>query len=178
MDIQTHSRTQQIKKLSRHLHTALNGIRFILYLGWPGIIFIAIFAEGQLYMGDTQVFVAKNDYLLKGLILPLYAIALVIMLRINREFRGLLQQFMKGHIFSAEAIGNVKGALGAGIAYTGVYVLQALIGIVYNSSINAPIEFSFVKEIVFPLIFFGLMLTLIWALEIGRDLNEESEGTI
>lgn len=178
MDIQTHSRTQQIKRLSRHLHTALSGIRYILYLGWPAIAFLALFAEGYLAMGDTDVFVAKDNYLLKGLILPLYAIALVIMLRINREFRGLMKQYMKGHIFSDEAIGYVKNALKAGIAYIAVYILQALVGIVYNNSIDAPIEFSFAKEIIIPLVFFGLMFTLMWALEIGRDLNEESERTI
>lgn len=178
MDIQTHSRTQQIKRLSRHLHTALNSIRYVLYLGWVGIAVLALFAEGHLYMGDSKVFVAKNDYLLKGLILPTYAVALVIMLRINYEFRGLMKQYMKGHIFSDEAIGYVKGALKAGIAYIGVWLLQAVVGIVYNSSIGEPIEFSFAKEIVLPFIFFALMFTLLWALEIGRDLNDESEGTI
>lgn len=178
MDIQMHSRTQQITRLSRHLYTALNGIRYILYLGWPGIVFLAIFAEGHLSMGDSEVFVAKDNYLLKGLILPLYAIALVIMLRINREFRGLMKQYMKGHIFSDEAICHVKNALKTGIAYIVIYLLQALMGIVYNNSMGAPFEFSFAKEIIIPSVFFGLMFTLLWALEIGRDLNEESEGTI
>jgi hypothetical protein len=178
MDIQTHTRTQQIKRLSRYLLIALNGVRFLMYLGWPGIIFIAVYAEGHLPLGDNRVFVEKSDYLLKGLILPTYAVALVIMLRINQEFRGLMKQYINGHIFSDEAIGCVKTALKAVIAYILVYFLQALIGLIYNSSIGAATEFSPVKEIIIPLIFIGLMFTLLWALEIGRDLNEESEGTI
>lgn len=178
MDIQTHSRTQQIKRLSRYLHLALNAVRYVLYLGWAGIAFIAFYAEGYLPMGNTQVLVEQSDYMLKGLILPIYAVALVIILRINFEFRGLMKQYMKGNIFSGEAIGYVKNALKGVIAYVLVYLLQAIIGLVYNSSIGAAVEFSLIKEVVLPLIFIGLMFTLLWALEIGRDLNEESEGTI
>ncbi len=178
MDIQVHTRTQQIKHLSRYLYTALNGLRYLFYLGWPGIVFIAVFSEGHLPMGETKVFVAKNDYFLKGLILPTYAIALIIMLKINREFRCLMRQYMKGQIFSDEAIGYVKAALKAVIAYILMYLLQALIGLIYNSTIGVAVEFSLIKEIVIPMILIGLMFTLLWALEIGRDLNEESEGTI
>jgi hypothetical protein len=40
--------------------------------------------------------------------------------------------------------------------------------------VNVNVDVSFI----FALMFFGLMYVLLWALEIGSDLNEESELTI
>ncbi len=178
MDIQTHSRTQQIKRLSRHLYGALSALRYLLHLGWLGIAIVVFIPQGTLVVGDTAIPVGKDDYLLKGLILPLYALGLALMIKLNHHFRDLMKQYMKGHIFSDQAISSVKGALNTGIAFVLLSWVHVLTAAIYSYSSGAPLDFSFTTEILIALIYFGLMYTLLWALEIGRDLNEESEKTI
>ncbi len=178
MDLQSHSCTHRIRRLSYYLHMVLNGIRFLLYLGWPGIIYVGFFAQGHLPMGNNSVFLAHDDYILKAVILTTYVVALITMLGINRAFRQLMRQYMRSEIFSNEAVSHVKATVKGVVAYIFIYWLQALIGIVINSSKGIPTEFSALNEVVVPMTFVGVMFTLLWALEIGRDLYEESEGTI
>ena len=178
MDIQTHSRTQQIKQLSRYLFIALTGFRYLLFLGWPAIAVVAFIPSGSLYLGDALIPIESINLSFKGLILALYAAGLFIMLRISYHFRELMKQFMQGDIFGAEAIASVRGALHSGIVFFILSWLHALLGCIYDYSVNSTLDISFATEIVIACIYFGLMYTLLWALEIGADLNEESEMTI
>ncbi|SEA47624.1 hypothetical protein [Alkalimonas amylolytica] len=178
MDIQTHSRTRQIKQLSRYLFIALTGFRYLLLLGWPAIVVVAFIPSGSLYLGDALIPIENMSLPFKGGILALYAVGLTIMLRINHHFRALMKQFMQGHIFGPEAIASVRGALHSGMVFFILSWLYVLFGLIYDYSINSELDFSFVTEIAIACIYFGLMYTLLWALEIGADLNEESEKTI
>ncbi|MDP4535771.1 hypothetical protein Q3O60_06205 [Alkalimonas collagenimarina] len=178
MDIQTHSRTRQIKQLSRYLFIALTGLRYLLFLGWPAIVAIAFIPSGSLYLGEALIPIESISLPFKGFILVLYAVGLTIMLRINHHFRQLMKHFMQGHIFDPDAIGSVRGALHSGIVFFLLSWLYVLLGLIYDYSVNSRLDFSFTTEIVIACIYFGLMYTLLWALEIGADLNEESEMTI
>jgi|SRR5690554_221205 len=178
MDIQTHSRTWQIKRLSRYLSIVLTGFRYLLFLGWPAIVVVLFLPSGTLLLGNALIPIESISPLFKGVILALYAVGLVVMLRINHYFRELMKQFMKGNIFGSQAIGNVRGALHSGIVFFILSSVQALVGCVYDYSVNAKVDISFTTEIIIACIYFGLMYTLLWALEIGCDLNEESEMTI
>ncbi len=178
MDIQAHSRTQQIKQLSRYLFIVLTGFRYLLFLGWPAIAVVAFLPSGSLFLGDALIPVESISLSFKWSILALYAAGLVVMLKINRHFRELMKQFMKGNIFGFQAINSVRGALHSGIVFFILSSVQALVGSVYNYSVNSKLDISFTTELVIACIYFGLMYTLLWALEIGCDLNEESEMTI
>lgn len=178
MDIQTHSRTHQIKRLSRYLFIVLTGFRYLLFLGWPALAVVAFLPSGSLFLGNTLIPIESISLPFKWLILALYAAGLVVMLRINHHFRELMKQFMKGNIFGQQAIGSVRGALHSGIVFFILSSVQALLGCVYHYSVSAKLDISFTTEIIIACIYFGLMYTLLWALEIGCDLNEESEMTI
>ncbi|MEE2022971.1 hypothetical protein [Alkalimonas mucilaginosa] len=178
MDIQTHSRTHQIKQLSRYLYFVLTGMRYLLFLGGPAIVVVAWIPDGGLYLGNALIPIESISLLLKGGILALYAIGLLMMLRITQHFRQLMQQFMQGHIFHPKAIASVRGALHGGMLFFLLSWLYALLGSLYDYFVHARLDISFATEIVIACIYFGLMYTLLWALEIGADLNEESEMTI
>lgn len=178
MDIQTHSRTRQIKQLSRYLFFVLTGFRYLLLLGWPAIIVVAFLPSGSLSLGEALIPIESISLQFKWLILALYAVGLTIMLKINHHFRQLMKHFMQGHIFGPQAIASVRGALHSGIVFFLLSWLYALLGLIYDYSESAKLDISFATELVIAGIYFGLMYTLLWALEIGADLNEESEMTI
>lgn len=178
MDIQTHSRTHQIKQLSRYLFIALTSIRYLLFLGLPGLVVVAFLPAGTLKVGNASVPLESAGFLLKGVILSLYACGLIIMIKMNHHFRALMKQFIDGNIFGHEAIAQVRSALNSGIVFFVLSCVHALFGCLYNHSIGAPLDITFATEIVIAGVFFGLMHTLLWALEIGCDLNEESEMTV
>lgn len=48
----------------------------------------------------------------------------------------------------------------------------------YSATKSSPIMVPVNLDFIGALMFFGLMYVLLWALEIGCDLNEESELTI
>jgi hypothetical protein len=178
MDIQAHARTQQIKELSQCLYNALTGLRYLLFLGWPAILFLAFFAEGELHVGESSLLIEKLGVFSKSLILFLFALGLILMLRINHHFRELMRHFTRGNVFSIHAITHVRGALKNGILFFALSLFQELAGWIYTLT-NAPtFNISFTGDIIIAGIFFGLMYTLLWTFEIGCDLNEESDLTI
>jgi len=48
----------------------------------------------------------------------------------------------------------------------------------YITTKSSPVDIPVNLDFIAALMFFGLMYVLLWALEIGCDLNEESELTI
>ncbi|MDO3387190.1 hypothetical protein QWI17_15210 [Gilvimarinus sp. SDUM040013] len=179
VDIQFHSRTTQIQLLSRHLYRALSAVRFVLHSFWLLIAYFAVTpGEATLYLGDTPVKIAEGEFLAKGLILGLYAIGLFLMLKITHHFRNLMYYFEAGNIFERPAIDSVHQALKAGIAFATMSFIQAIIGSVYTFRAHALVDISFTTQILVAIIYFGLMYTLLWTLEIGHDLKDESEMTI
>jgi len=178
VDIRNNARTQQIQNLSGHLYHALSFLRYILYMGWVGIATLVFIPEGNYWVGDANIQVASGNFFLKGLILMLYAFGLLVMLKLNEAFRNLMKQYMKGNIFTEQAIFYVRSALKAGIAVVVISLLHQITGAVYSYFYNSEIDISFAPQIVAAVIYFALMYILLWALEIGGDLNDESINTI
>lgn len=85
---------------------------------------------------------------------------------------------MQGNIFGQKAITSVREALHSGIVFFVLSWFHALVGCVYDYIASSSLDISFATEIIIACIYLGLMYTLLWALEIGADLNEESEMTI
>lgn len=178
MDIQQHSRTHQIKQLAHYLYLALSGFRYLLFLGWPALVVVAFIPEGTLQLGSVAVPFGVGDELLKGAILLLYAAGLLVMIRLTQCFRRLMLQYRVGQLFSEDAINSVRGALRVGIVFVVLSWVHAIAGSLYQYIHTGLLDISFASEILIAVIYFGLMYTLLWALEIGSDLNEESEMTI
>lgn len=178
MDIQKHARTQQIKRLSTYLYSLLTAIRYMLFLGWPALVYVAFASKGTIQIGSSSLPLDTLNSLAKILIVTLFSAGLVLMLKLNHYFRELMRHFSLGDIFSISAIAQVKGALKMGILFFILSVIQELFSRFYILSNTSEFNISLGAYIIIATIFFGLMYTLLWALEIGCDLNEESNLTI
>lgn len=179
MDIQKHSRTEQIKKLSRKLFTFLTLFKYLLYMCWPLMIFIAFFFDkGTLKLGDVVFNIEEMVIWFKELVLLLYAIALYMAIRLTNSFRQIMKHFMAGHIFTKKAVLSVRSGLHAGLMFFIMIIVQKASGLALAMINNMPSYIELEIDFFIAISFFGLMYILLWALEIGCDLNEESEMTI
>ena len=178
MDTQNHSRTKQIKVLSKHLYHVLTVIYFGLFLGWPAIVFVFFAPSGTLTVGDSALAIETLNTFSKALILSLFSVGLAIMIKISSHFRQLMRHFMLGNIFIPGAIAQVRGALSSGVLFFLLSIIQTFVGAEISSTNTPNFSISFSANLLVAGTFFGLMYTLLWALEIGCDLNEESELTV
>lgn len=179
MDIQLHSRTEQIKKLSQKLFIFLTLFKYLLYLCWPFMIFLAFFFDkGTLKLGDYIFDIEKMGIEFKIFTLSLYAIALYLAVRLTNSFRQLMKHFMAGQIFTNQSVLIMKKALNSGLMFFAMMIVQKTSGFMLAVYINKPIYFELEIDFLIAISFFGLMYISLWALEIGCDLNEESEMTI
>lgn len=179
MDIQKHSRTEQIKKLSRKLFSFLTLFKYLLYLCWPFMVFLAFFFdEGTLKLGDYIFDIVQMGIWFKAFVLVLYAIGLYLAIRLTNSFRLLMKHFMSGRIFTHQAILSMRTALNTGLMFFIMMIVQKTCGLVLAIMNNMFFYIELEIDFLIAISFFGLMYILLWALEIGCDLNEESEMTI
>jgi len=100
-------------------------------------------------------------------------ITFVILIPLNR----LLTCFYQGEIFNQTAIGHARKALRIYIlASVGGYFLQLYA--MLNGAISKHFIGKLISQISSDLIWIGIFLLVVWALEIGTALNEEVELTI
>jgi hypothetical protein len=103
---------------------------------------------------------------------------LFLTLKLIHHFRALIKHFAEGDIFNKNAIDHARKALLNGLVIYGLYVGSAIASWLYNAAHATQIQVMLNGDFILALMFFGLMYVLLWALEIGCDLNEESELTI
>lgn len=179
MDIQAHERTAQIKRVSRWLFMILSAFKTLMHLGWLAIAWVAVFVdEGALTIGGHELLIEEMSLWLKLFILCLFAAGLILTIRITTHFRDLMKHFMQGDVFSLQAIGHVRAALNNGILWFVLALAQECFFWFLASANASTFDVSLGAEILLAVIFFSLIYTLLWTLEIGCDLNEESEMTI
>ena len=65
-----------------------------------------------------------------------------------------------------------------GMLFFALSLLHKLFGWLHTLSTDPGFSIAFIGHTIIAGIFFGLMYTLLWTLEIGSDLNEESDLTI
>ncbi len=181
MNIQQHARIARIKQFSRYLYLALSGLRYVLWGLWPLFVAAMMFGNklqinmGEMHMNDVEPSLLQRVLLVVGL-----SAFMFVAIKITFHFRELIRHFSEGDIFNKVAIDHARKALFNGLMLYGLYVLTVLgswgwvIQQSSSMSVNVNVDVSFI----FALMFFGLMYVLLWALEIGSDLNEESELTI
>ena len=179
MDIQQHARIARIKQFSRYLYVCLTWIRYFLWIIWPvASIAILVFREGYFTFNDVSIRAEDVTMLQRIWVVVLISIVLVLCLQLTFHFRELILHFSKGNIFNKSAIHHAQKSLWYGLLLYGLHVVLAITHWIYtvatDPSVNVKVDLSFVLT----LMFFGLMYILLWALEIGCDLNEESELTI
>ena len=183
MNVQQHERIVQIKKVSGYLCIALTWIGYLLWLFCP-LMAIAVLVDTSgnskftFLLGGVTVQDVDLSYPQRILIVILMALFFFFLIKLTTHFRELIRYFSKGEIFNKAAIGHARKSLLHGLVVFGFYLSSVFAGFVYTVIKTSPVNITLNIGIVSGLIFFGLMYVLLWSLEIGADLNEESELTI
>lgn len=178
MDLQRHHRIRKIKQWSRYLGRILTVIGYALWLGWPASLLL-ISGSGTFNLFDTKFERSQVSVLTQSVLLVAFwgflALAQLLVLHIRR----LMVHFSAGDVFNQGALDAAGKALRYGIA---LFVFELVVQSAFmllvkpragSHSIKIPID-----ELVNGLLFFGVMYVLLWTLEIGRDLHQESSFTI
>lgn len=181
MNVQRHQRIEQIKKLSEYLRRTLTLVGYLLWLAWPMLLLLPfIHSDGTLKIGENLSFAYHELTLMQRIALSgVFAVVVVVSQFSVRYARDLMAHFSEGEIFNRNVLQTARKAIHFGIAMVGIDVLFDLTGAVYRLFSSGEIHLSALFGTLFNgFLFFGLMYVLLWALEIGSDLNEESELTI
>lgn len=183
MNVQQHERIAQIKTLSGYLCGALTWIGYLLWVFGP-LMAIALLADTSgksrftFLLGDVTVKDLDLSYPQRVLVVLVMAVLFFFVIKLTTHLRELIRFFSKGEIFNKNAIQHARRALLNGLVVFGFYLSTLAAGWVYNIVTNSTVNVSLNIGVIFGLLFFGLMYVLLWSLEIGADLNEESELTI
>jgi hypothetical protein len=180
MNIQQHARITKIKKLSRYLYLCLTGIHYLLWILCPlAVVLMLISKEVTFKLNDAVLIPASDLTLVQHLILVIcIAPIFYFLLKLSYHFRELIRYFSDGDIFNKKAIDHARKSLLNGFAIYGMYLIIGFAGWIYLLTQQQNHNITMNGNFILGLIFFGLMYLLLWALEIGADLNEESELTI
>lgn len=184
MNIQQHERITRIKKLSRYLYLVLTGLQYFILVLWPLMVFFTVTGtEGELtFVGGVSLDAAELNYLQRSLIAAFLSVFFYLAIKVTYHFRQLISHFAGGDIFNKKAIEHARKALLHALLFYGFSLVSALIEWAYfyiaDQAVDKHIPIIVNGEVISGLILFGLMYVLLWALEIGCDLNEESELTI
>lgn len=179
MNIQQHERIAQIKKLSRGLYLALTTTEYLLWVLWPlTLAWVWLGTKGTITLIDHSIDSASLSFLQRCLIAAVISVMLFLLLKVTRHLRQLMLHFTEGDIFNRKAIDHARQALHHALGIYGMYLLSSIAMAMYVFVTSHSFSFFFDGNFILGLIIFGSMYILLWALEIGCDLNEESELTI
>lgn len=179
MDIQQHERIARIKQISGYLYVGLTWARYLFWVMCPLIVGVVLFgSNGTLILGDVQTAVTELSVAQRGLLLAVVAVVLFFLLNVIHHFRGLMRYFSAGDIFNEKAIDHARKALHYSLGFFLAHIAGSIAMSAYLYIGAQDFQISLDGNYIFGLLVFGLMFVLLWALEIGRDLNEESELTI
>ena len=181
MNVQRHERIAQIKQFSRYLYVCLTWIRYFLWVTWPLMAAAIIFSfdsKANITLGTMRIDDVELTIAQRVLIVAFVSALFFLALQLANHFRELIRYFSEGDIFNKHAIDHARKALLSGVIIYGLYLCASLVGWIYTVMQSSPMSISMSGDFIFGLMFFGLMYVLLWALEIGCDLNEESELTI
>lgn len=182
MNVQQHERIARIKQISGYLYVCLTWIRYPIWLVWPLLVGVALFGDKP----NFTIVSTMIDPLVLSLGLRLLIAAIIsafglLTLKLIHHFRALIKHFADGDIFNKNAIDHARKALLNGMLIYGLHMGTVLAEWIFGAvqaAHNTPISVTVNANFILVLMFFGLMYVLLWALEIGCDLNEESELTI
>lgn len=179
MNVQQHERIARIKRISGYLYVCLTWIRGLLWVMWPLMAMVFLFGgKATLKIGLVQIEDVELSIAQRMLIVAVVSAFIFLALKLVYHFRELIQHFSAGDIFNKKAIDHARKALLNGMVIYGLYLSTLLASWIYIATQNSQTMVSINADFILVLMFFGLMYVLLWALEIGCDLNEESELTI
>lgn len=181
MNVQQHERITRIKQFSRSIYVCLTWIRYFLWVTWPLMAAAIIFSfdsKANITLGNMRIDDVELTIVQRVLIVAFISALFFLALKLANHCRDLIRYFSEGDIFNKQAIDHARKALFSGLIMYGLYLCASLGGWIYTVMQSSPTSVSINGDFIFGMMFFGLMYVLLWALEIGCDLNEESELTI
>ncbi|MES2320956.1 MAG: hypothetical protein V4633_01705 [Pseudomonadota bacterium] len=169
MNVQRHARIEQIRKLSEYLRRALRCAEGVLWLGWPLVLILPL-------VSATWTGKAEGVPLSHRLGLAVFAgVTLLFTQLAVRYCRLLMAHFAEGRIFDAGALHMARKAIQCGLILLVLRVGAEIASGFYTGKFTLPGPFM---TMFYGFLFFGLLHVMLWSLEIGRDLHDESELTI
>lgn len=189
MSASSHPRVAAIRQVSRYFLWLTSGALLLTALGTLFVL-LRLFLAPQGAAGINEVIANTIDFdqlaqlIDHGLTWPgkiagmIYIVFLggmtaVILIQLNQ----LLTCFDQGEIFNQKAIRHARKALRIYIVFSvASYFLQLYS--MMNSELVGHFARRLMSEISSDLIWIGIALLVVWALEIGTALNEEVELTI
>jgi len=172
---------------------ALTWMLYFFWLALPvSILVVMLTSQGgmKVTFGGYSFLVRELSYVQRGLLSLMSSALILTLILFVRHFRELMRHFQQGEIFNSVAIVHARKALSFALILWSLSVVLDVAGYLYRNIVRVPalkvdgsrvafeLAFTVNLEFLFGLVFFGLMYLLLWSLEIGRDLNEESELTI
>lgn len=194
MKIQNHPRFQNIRKVSGYflfltgfwiVMTPLVGLGAgvkVLFTS-SGEMGIVLFLSRCFFQADfLNVFEAGVTWPLKIFVLAIIVLTIVIAEIILIHLNKLLSSYEEGDVFNVETLKNAKAAFKANVLISVLYLGFELVGWFLNciTTHGMPGEaLSHLLGSAFDIaVWLGITLLIIWTLEIGVALHEESELTI
>jgi hypothetical protein len=206
MNVQQHARIAQIKMLSGYMYTVLRWVANLSLLIWFFLVLkyqfpLAIIAS-KIFTGFSFNIYSYPFYVVGVFALVFGTLNAYFILKVIRHLRDVMKSFQQGEIFNGATISHACCAVKNALLVWGIelfyrlgfsLVLDFYTPIAQSSDVssvssdqiqtlhiseNIGLYLKAVIDVFYGLMFFSLMYLFLWALEIGRDLNEESELTI
>ncbi|MYN08952.1 hypothetical protein [Pseudoduganella aquatica] len=178
MDLQRHDRIGKIKQWSRNLGRLLTLIGYLLWLGWPASL-LFFYGSGTFILFGTKLERTQLSLPSQCALVLFFWCALALSQLLVFHIRKLMAHFSAGDVFNQGALDAAGKALRYGIALFVVEIAMRAGVTLYVMTSGGSYSLSFpFDELISGMLFFGVMYVLLWTLEIGRDLNQESSLTI
>lgn len=180
MNVQRHARIEQIKKLSEYMRRTLTLIGYFLWLGWPIILVLTIFSDKLDTLPANILIEGDKVTLLQRIAVTLvWGMMLLLTQKTVQYSRDLMERFSEGDIFNTRTTTIARKALTYGLIGLVVEIgFEVLAVFVPTHAVQVDHFGNALGAVLNGFLFFGLMYVMLWTLEIGRDLHEESELTI
>ncbi len=179
MNIQQHERICRIKTLSRYLYWWVIGIQALLWAVLPlSIGWLWIGGRGAITLFEHSVDIASLSDLSRWLIMISMVLILLVLAKVIHHMRQLILHFAHGNIFNKAATAHAQKALHYALALYAAFISCTLAAWGYLYAQDKYFNITLNGDFILGIIIFALMYILLWALEIGCELNEESELTI
>ena len=206
MNVQQHTRIAQIKRLSGYMHTALRWVANLSLLIWLFLVlkyqFSFVMIAANIFTDFSFNIHSYPFYVVGTLALVFGTLNMYFVLKVISHLRDGMRSFQQGDVFNGATISHARSAAMNALFVWGIDLFHRVGFLLILSFFVSPLPSTgspdlsseaitsmntsenigrwlmFGNDVFYGLMFFGLIYLFVWALEIGRDLNEESELTI
>ncbi|CAN5683890.1 hypothetical protein BH11PSE12_BH11PSE12_15980 [soil metagenome] len=189
------ARIAAFQKISGYLLCLYKPIVIFFYFILSAVVVSTIFAKnGEISLTQFLIKLSANgdvfdmyfntgvSLLTKLVFTTAMVIFMVICIIILYHFKKLIACFNDGNIFSRSAVHHARKAykmnLLAGFCGYGAELAVVIVGFTYADSGNGHRLWELCTNVLGFAVEIGFLSLILWALEMGTDLNEESELTI